>query len=191
MTPTKLGPFRWESSCGNTFPGDFWHSVRENFAALTTSMRQIGVGTPGGAEALANFHQLIYDEWTTGSLIGPLARIKVDENSGFGMIGWKAVHEAASRFLPMHAAAAPWKHRNVSFVEQEGLSPMPKGQGAEQGDVDGPLECGLALGMVAAEAGGSIAARQVAGTLPWLGVTTMRSGSGPSNGSSWVSRRTA
>ena len=41
---------------------------------------------------------------------------------------------------------------------------MPKGQGAEQ-------ECGLALGMVAAEARGSIAARQVAGTLPWLGVT--------------------
>ena len=83
------------------------------FAALTTSMRQIGVGTPGGAEALANFHQLIYDEWMTDSLSGPLARIKVDENSGFGMIEWKAVHEAASRFLPKHAAAAPWKHRNV------------------------------------------------------------------------------
>ena len=130
---TLVRPFRWESSCGNTFPGDFWHSVRENFAALTTSMRQIGVGTPGGAEALANFHQLIYDEWTTGSLIGPLARIKVDENSGFGMIGWKAVHEAASRFLPMHAAAAPWKRRNVSFVEQEGLSPMPKGSTKKNG----------------------------------------------------------
>ena len=42
-------------------------------AALTTSMRQIGVGTPGGAEALAIFHQLFYDEWMTGSLGGPLA----------------------------------------------------------------------------------------------------------------------
>ena len=49
------------------------------FAALTTSMRQIGVCTPGGAEALAIFHQLLYDEWMTGSLSGPLARIKVDE----------------------------------------------------------------------------------------------------------------
>ena len=28
-------------------------------AARTTSMRQIGVGTPGGAEALATFHQLL------------------------------------------------------------------------------------------------------------------------------------
>ena len=35
------------------------------------------------------------------------------------MIGWKAVREAASRFHPKHTAAA-WKHRNLSFVEQEG-----------------------------------------------------------------------
>ena len=40
---------------------------------------------------------------------------------------------------------------NVSFVEQEGLPPMPKDRGAEQGDVDGSLECSLGLGMVAAE----------------------------------------
>ena len=34
--------------------------------ALTTSMRQIGVGTPGGAEALAIFRQLFYDGWMSG-----------------------------------------------------------------------------------------------------------------------------
>ena len=47
---------------------------------------------------------------------------------------------------------------------------MPKDRGAEQGDVAGSLECSLALGMVAAEARGSIAAQQAAGTLPWIGV---------------------
>ena len=47
---------------------------------------------------------------------------------------------------------------------------MPKDRGAEQGDVDGPLECSLALGLVAAETRGSMAARQAAGTLPWIGV---------------------
>ena len=47
---------------------------------------------------------------------------------------------------------------------------MPKDRGAEQGDVGGPLECSLALGMVAAEARGSIAAPQAAGTLLWIGV---------------------
>ena len=50
-----------------------------DIAALTTSIRQFGVGTPGGAEALAIFHQLLYDEWMMGSLGGPLARIQVDE----------------------------------------------------------------------------------------------------------------
>ena len=32
------------------------------------------------------------------------------------------------------------------------------------------LDCSLALGMVAAEARGSIAAQQAAGALPWIGV---------------------
>ena len=142
-------------------------------AALTTSMRQIGVGAPGGAEALAIFHQLLWDEWMTGSLSGPL---------GSGMIEWQAVREAASRFLTKHTAAAAWKHRNVSFFEQEGLSPMPKDRGAEQGDVDGPLECSLALGMEAAQARGSIAARQAVGTLPWIGVTDSAEGTATPSG---------
>ena len=41
-------------------------------AALTTAMRQLGVGSEGGAEALAIFLQLIYDEWASGSLVTPL-----------------------------------------------------------------------------------------------------------------------
>ena len=47
---------------------------------------------------------------------------------------------------------------------------MPKDRGAKQGDVDGPLECGLALEMVAAETRRRIAAQQAAGSLPWIGV---------------------
>ena len=94
----------------------------------------------------------------TGSLSGPLARFKVDEKNCFGKVEWKALLEAASRFLSKHTAAAVWKHRNLSHVQQEG---------AEQGDVDGLLECSLALGMVAAETRGSTAARQAAGNLPF------------------------
>ena len=110
-------------------------------AVLTTSMRQIGVGTPGWRGHLSSA-----PPGREGSLGGPLARIQVDQKNCFGMIEWKAVREAASRFLPKHtAAAATWKHRNLSHVEQEWLSPMPKDRGAEQGDVDGPLECSLAF----------------------------------------------
>ena len=98
-------------------------------------MRQLGIGSQGVANALAFFHQ---DEWASGSLNEPLARINVDEKNCFGMIEWKAVREAASRFLPMHTAAAGWKHRNLSHVEQEEVSPMPKDRKAERGDVDGP-----------------------------------------------------
>ena len=58
--------------------------VNPTIAALTTSMRQIGVGTPGGAEALAIFHQLLYDEWMTGSLGKPLAQNQVDEKIALG-----------------------------------------------------------------------------------------------------------
>ena len=53
------------------------------------------------------------DRWPESELIS---------KNCFGMIEWKAVREAASRFLPKHTAAAAWKHRNVSFVEREGLS---------------------------------------------------------------------
>ena len=58
---------------------------------------------------MAIFHQFLCDEWMTGSLSGPLARIKVVEKNCFGMIEWKAVREAASRLLPKHTAAAAWR----------------------------------------------------------------------------------
>ena len=48
---------------------------------------------------------------------------------------------------------------------------MPKDRGAEPGDVNGPRECSLALGLVAAETRGSIAARQAAGSSHGLVLT--------------------
>ena len=46
---------------------------------------------------------------------------------------------------------------------------MPKDRGAEQGDVDGPLESSLAPGMVVAETRGRGVVQQVSGSLPWIG----------------------
>ena len=54
--------------------------------ALMTAMRQIGVGSEGGEEALAILHQLIFNDWHAGTIAGSLARIKVDEKKCFGMI---------------------------------------------------------------------------------------------------------
>ena len=151
LTPKKFGPFKWENFFRKCVSRRLLALREGEIEALTTAMRQLGVGSQGGAEALAIFHQLPHDEWAEGSLTQPLARIKVDENNRFGMTEWKAVREAASWFLPKHTAAAAWKHRNVSHEEQDGVAPMPKDRAAEQGDVGGPLDCSLALGMVAAE----------------------------------------
>ena len=102
-------------------------------AALATSMRQIGPKV-----APRPWPSSISSSTTSGPQVN--ARIKVDDTNCFGATEWKAVREAASQLLPKHAAPATWKHRNLSHVEQEGLAPMPKDCGAEQGDVDGPLE---------------------------------------------------
>ena len=74
-----------------------------------------------------------------------------DDKDCFGMMEWSGVREAASCLLTRHSAVAGWKHQALSHVEQDGVPPLPEDRGAEQGDVDGPLECSLALGMVAAE----------------------------------------
>ena len=47
-------------------------------------MRQLAVGSQGGAEAVAIFRHLIYEEWASGALVTPLARIKVDEKTLLG-----------------------------------------------------------------------------------------------------------
>ena len=74
-------------------------------------------------------------------LATPLARIKVDETNCFGMVGWTTVGNSASG-LPEHAAVAGLK----SPSEQEGVEPLRKDRGAEQGDVDGPERPGPVCG---------------------------------------------
>ena len=100
----------------------------------------------------------------TGSLLGPLARMKVDEKNCFGMIEWQAVREAASRqqkrgntgTFPLLNRKGSRQYRRIEVQSKETL--MAPG-----------VQPGLGHG-VAAEARGSIAARQAAGTLPWIGV---------------------
>ena len=46
------------------------------FAAFTAAVRQLGVDSQGGPEALAIFHRLLIDEWAAGTVDTPLAGIK-------------------------------------------------------------------------------------------------------------------
>ena len=50
---------------------------------------------------------------------------------------------------------------------------MAKDRGAEQGDVDGPLECGLTLGVVARETRSALHDAQEQGSIPWMRADTV------------------
>ncbi len=134
---------------------------------VTVAMRQLGVGTAGGAEALALFQQVVYELWKEGRLERPLARVKIDETNCFGRLEWPAIRRAVYEALPRHFPVICWKHAAVSHVKQRDVGPMPKDQGAEQGDVDGPLECSLTLGEVSSSARAEVHGQQRRGELPW------------------------
>ena len=81
---------------------------------------------------------------------------------------------AAARQSAAHVAAQTHRSGGVEapqglVSEWEGIEPLPTTRGAEQGDVDGFLECSLALVMVAAEARLSTAEQQFQVRLPWTG----------------------
>ena len=171
QTPVKVRPIQM---------GEFlrkWVSRRlaslsaKDVTRVMLHARQLGVGISGGAEALATFHQLIFDAWKAGDLTGALARIKIDEKNCFGLLEWGAIRKAAREHLPRQWAVAAWKHRHQSGVEQPGVEQTPKDRGAEQGDVDGPCECAITIASVAAEARLRVHGQQAAGQLPWTRAT--------------------
>ena len=92
-------------------------------------MRQLGMGTPGGMDALAIFQQPLYKLWKKGLLLKPLARIKIDEKNCFGSLEWPAVRAATKRALPRHHASKCWKHALPSAVEQSGVDLVQKDRG--------------------------------------------------------------
>ena len=116
---------------------------------------------------MAIFHQLLFDAWADGEQRRPLVRIKIDEKNCFGMLEWPAIRASACQTLPRHYPVLCLKHGAVSYAEQEGIEGAPKDRGAEQGDVDGPLECAIALATVAVKVRAAIHRGQLLGQLPW------------------------
>ena len=72
------------------------------------------------------------------------------------------MREAASRFLPKRTSVVGWKHQNLSHVAQGPRCRTRRRQWTP--------ECSSALGLVAAETRGRVAAQQAASSLPWIGV---------------------
>ena len=139
-------------------------------SAAMGRLRQYGVGVQGGMEALALFHQLLYRMWSGGTLARPLVRIKVDEKNCFGSLEWDAVRRAMRDTLPHMQLAVCYKHRWASHVEMGEGGKLAKDRGAEQGDVDGPLEAAVTLGRVAVWAKEGVHDAQKRGEADWVDV---------------------
>ena len=135
--------------------------------ALMTAMRQLGVGSQGGAQALAIFHQHIYDEWASGSCA--IALLKWMKNC-FGMIecGTQFVRQRVTFFpsTPLRRCGNTEPCHTLS--KRDSRCPRIVVQSKEMSMA--PLECSLALGRVAAGTRVRVAAQQAACTLPWIGV---------------------
>ena len=86
-------------------------------AQFTPAMRHLGVGSLGGAEALAIFHQLIFDEWASGTLDKPLARINVGEKLPMSL----CYHSSPRTY---HTRSCRWTCATLSGAA-DGICPPP------------------------------------------------------------------
>ena len=75
----EVRPIQMGELVGKYVSRRLWALSEGEVAAFKAAMRQLGVDSQRRAEALAIFHQLIFDEWASGTLDQPPARIKVDE----------------------------------------------------------------------------------------------------------------
>ena len=115
VRPIQMGEFLRKWACRRLL-----QVAKPDIGKVIWTMRQLGVGAPG-AEALALFHQLLYEAWAGGQLHRALARIKIDENNCFGSSEWPAIRKAALDALPRHYSALCWKHEKASSMMQPGV----------------------------------------------------------------------
>ena len=126
--------------------GDSWHSVKEK---SRPSQRQCD-----NSELVPREELRPSPSFTNSSLKNGRQGLWTRQNKCFGMIEW----ECGTKLSKLPSPQA----RSSGSVEA-----LPKDRGAEQGDVNGPLKCSLALETVAAEA--RLAEQQAAGTLSRVG----------------------
>ena len=105
VDPKKIGPFKWENSCGSMSRGGSSRSAKEK--------SQLSRQRCGGSELVPKA-ALRLSRHLSSALSGRVGRRIIDgtacqnqsrKKNCFGMIEWKAVREAASRFRPKYTAA--------------------------------------------------------------------------------------
>ena len=102
-------------------------------AALTTAMRQLGVGSQGGAEALASFHQLLLMPHLHLDILGPYPHLMGQPSRrrptccNAPLLDLKKPYLLTYDVLDLHVALASTCLGSVSLALLPGLNRLPTG----------------------------------------------------------------
>ena len=150
ISPKQFVPFRWRSSCVNSFRGVSWHSAKEKLQPSRQHCANSGlalgeVPKPSSfstsSSTMIGHQEVMSRRWLES---------KLTKKTLLGLLSGGAVPNS---LLPKHAAVAGWKHRALSPLwSKKDFRRCLLIVAPEQGEVDGPLECSLEVGMVAGEA---------------------------------------
>ena len=102
-------------------------------AALTATMRQVEWDRKEELSPWPSPTSPFFDKWATGSLNALFRESKLTKKSASEWSNGTRSEILQAAFFHEHAAVAGWKHRALSYVEQDGVKPMRKHRGAEQG----------------------------------------------------------
>ena len=161
VRPIQMGEFLRKLLVRRTL-----HVNRLSLQKTMLSLRQWGVGAPGGAEAIAHSHLTLEALYNDGLLPRALLVLQVDYENFFGSLEWSYIRAAIQEELPQLAPATVWKHGQASYIQQEDARPYEKNRGAEQGDAAAAAETGASLGVMSRKARWDMHHKQANGELP-------------------------
>ena len=109
------------------------HGHRSEFSAVFGSMRQWGVGTPGGCEGLVHFRQLIEQAATDGA-IDPVVCLDLDLENCFCTVEWHQMRLDVASRVPTLLPWLQWAHGAAAEVVLPSQAEVHIDRGAEQGE---------------------------------------------------------
>ena len=121
------------------------------------SVRQFGIGTPGGAEALVHARDTV-EKHIAGVAGENVVVIDVDLRNAFPSLEWAPIRDAIAEAVPGVAKWTCWVQSASANVHLPGGDTYSIDRGAEQGDPLGGLYCAAVLARVAAHASEAVRA---------------------------------
>ena len=124
---------------------------RQTIETKMREMRQWGVGTPGGCEALVHFRNLVEHAATSGS-IEPLVCLDTELENCFCTLEWENMRADLEQHLPSILPWVAWQQQETAAVVLPCGEEVRVDRGAEQGEPLGSAETAVMIGCASLEA---------------------------------------